>query len=67
MFDSIGSFRNYAISKARIIVKEVYGLGFGDTLNKVLELLEKFNFTALDQTKVSSLCYILNVLIKETA
>ena len=48
MFDSIGSFRNYAISKARIIVKEVYGLGFGDTLNKVLELLEKFNFTALD-------------------
>ena len=48
MFDSIGSFRNYAISKARIIVKEVYGLGFGDTSNKVLELLEKFSFTALD-------------------
>ena len=48
IFNSIGSFRNHAISKARIIVKEVYGLGFGDTLNKVLELLEKFNFTALD-------------------
>jgi len=68
MFNAIKNFQNYAIINARLIIKEVYNLSFSDlskVLKKVLDLLENFNFTALDPVKVvSSILYILILIYK---
>ena len=61
MFNVIKFFWNYAIINARFIVKEVYSFGFSDlfeVLKKVLNLLEIFNFIALNPAKVIFLYYI---------
>jgi len=61
MFNVIGNFLNYAIINTRLIIKEVYSLSFSDlfkVLKKVLDLLENFNFIALNPAKVILLYYI---------
>jgi len=68
MFNAIGNFRNYIIINARLIVKEVYKFSFSNlskVLKKVLDLLENFNFIALDPIKVVfSILYILILIYK---
>ena len=61
MFNAIKNFQNYIIINTRLIIKEVYNLSFSDlskVLKKVLDLLEIFNFIALNPVKRIFLCYI---------
>ena len=61
MFNAIRKFQNHAIINARLIIKEIYNFNFSNlfkVLKKVLDLLENFNFIALNPAKVVLLYYI---------
>jgi len=61
MFNIIKNLQNYIIINARLIIKEIYSFNFSNlskVLKKVLNLLEIFNFTALNPIKVILLYYI---------
>jgi len=68
MFNAIKNFQNYIIINTRLIIKEVYSFSFSNLFKvskKVLDLLENFNFTALNPAKVvSSILYILTLIYK---
>jgi len=68
MFNIIGKFWNYVIINTHLIIKEVYSFNFSNlskVLKKVLDLLENFNFIALDPAKVISfILYILTLIYK---
>jgi len=61
MFNAFGNFQNYIIINTRFIIKEVYNFNFSNlfkVLKKVLDLLENFNFIALNPAKIVFLYYI---------